>query len=121
MRRRERASTRVATSRSCWMRHGAPAQASNVRIIPFRGYYAELRPARTELVRSHVYAAPDLTFPFLGVHLSRRTDGRVIVGPGAMLAFGREAYQFAQVNARDLASILVWPGFYRLFRQRRFR
>src|SRR5256884_3725845 len=53
----------------------------------------------TTLFRS--YAAPDLHFPFLGVHLSRRTDGRVIVGPGAMLAFGREAYRLAQVHPRQ--------------------
>jgi len=95
--------------------------ASDLRIIPFRGYYAELVPERRDLVRSHVYAAPDLTFPFLGVHLSRRADGRVIVGPGAMLAFGREAYRFWQVNPRDLAGVLTWPGFYRLLGQRRFR
>jgi L-2-hydroxyglutarate oxidase len=95
--------------------------AADLRIIPFRGYYAELVPARRALVRSHVYAAPDLSFPFLGVHLSRRTDGRVIVGPGAMLAFGRESYRFSSFNARDLAATLTWPGFVRLFRQKRFR
>lgn len=95
--------------------------ASDVRIIPFRGYYAELRPARTELVRSHVYPAPDLTFPFLGVHLSRRTDGRVIVGPGAMLAFGREAYRFEHVQPADLLHTLTWPGFYRMLARRRVR
>ncbi|MBI2078691.1 MAG: L-2-hydroxyglutarate oxidase [Euryarchaeota archaeon] len=88
--------------------------APDVRIIPFRGYYAELVPARTGLVRSHIYAAPDLRFPFLGVHLSRRVDGRVIVGPGAMLAFGREAYGFFEANPRDLVATLGWPGFLRL-------
>jgi len=95
--------------------------AADLRIIPFRGYYAELIPARVGLIRSHVYAAPDLTFPFLGVHLSRRADGRVIVGPGAMLAFGREAYRFARVQPRDLAGTLAWPGFWRMMLQPRFR
>jgi L-2-hydroxyglutarate oxidase LhgO len=57
----------------------------------------------------------------LGVHLSRRTDGRVIVGPGAMLALGREAYRFAQINARDALGTLTWPGFYGLFREPKFR
>jgi (S)-2-hydroxyglutarate dehydrogenase len=99
----------------------AGSVAKDLRIIPFRGYYAELRRERCELVRSHVYAAPDLTFPFLGVHLSRRVDGRVLVGPGAMLAFGREAYGFVQVNLRDLAGVLMWPGLYSLLRQPRFR
>ncbi|HUL01861.1 MAG TPA: L-2-hydroxyglutarate oxidase [Gemmatimonadales bacterium] len=95
--------------------------ARDLRIVPFRGYYAELTPERRGLVRSHVYAAPDLTFPFLGIHLSRRFDGRVIVGPGAMLAFGREAYRFTQANAADLASMATWPGFYRLLAQSRVR
>ena len=94
--------------------------ARDLRIVPFRGYYAELRPERRDLIRSHLYAAPDLTFPFLGVHLSRRTDGRVIVGPGAMLAFGREAYRLAQVQPRDLLDTLSWPGFYRMLLRPRF-
>jgi L-2-hydroxyglutarate oxidase LhgO len=94
--------------------------AADVRVIPFRGYYAELIPERRGLVRSHIYAAPDLNYPFLGVHLSRRADGRVIVGPGAMLAFGREAYSFFGVNLRDLWGSLTWSGFYGLFREPRF-
>src|SRR5207253_8163123 len=68
---------------------------------------------------SHVYAAPDMAFPFLGLHLSRRVDGRVIVGPGAMLAFGREAYALLEVHFRDVADMLTWPGFYRLLLQPR--
>ena len=95
--------------------------ARDVRVIPFRGYYAELRPPRRALVVSHLYSAPDLAFPFLGVHLSRRVDGRVIVGPGAMLALGREAYGLFQVHLRDLADMFSWPGFYRLLLERRFQ
>lgn len=94
--------------------------ARDLRIIPFRGYYAELDPGGRPLVNSHIYAAPDLEFPFLGVHLSRRADGRVTIGPGAMLAFGREAYSFFALNARDLFATLTWPGFYRMMRGPRF-
>ncbi len=94
--------------------------AADLRIIPFRGLYAELVAERRALIRSHVYAVPDLTFPFLGVHLSRRADGRVIVGPGAMLAFGREAYTLSAINLRDLAGTLTWPGFWRMVLQPRF-
>lgn len=95
--------------------------ARDLRIVPFRGYYAELRESRSYLVRSHVYSAPDLEFPFLGVHASRRTDGRVLLGPGAMLAFGREAYRFHHANLRDLADTLTWPGFYRMLGRQRMR
>ncbi len=94
--------------------------AADLRIIPFRGLYAEVVAERRTLIRSHVYAVPDLTFPFLGVHLSRRADGRVIVGPGALLAFGREAYTLSAINLRDLAGTLAWPGFWRMVLQRRF-
>ena len=90
------------------------------RIVPFRGYYAELTPPARHLVLSHIYPAPDLHFPFLGVHLSRRVDGRVLIGPGAMLAFAREGYRFAQVHWRDLFETLTWPGFYRLLRRPEF-
>jgi L-2-hydroxyglutarate oxidase len=94
--------------------------AEDVRVIPFRGYYAELQPERTGLVRSHIYATPDLEFPFLGVHLSKRTDGRVIVGPGAMLAFGREAYGFTSVAGGLLGRTVAWPGFRRMMRRPEF-
>jgi len=95
--------------------------AEDVRVIPFRGYYAELVPSKTHLVQSHVYSAPDLTFPFLGVHASRWPDGRVLLGPGAMLAFGREAYRLQDFDAHDLASTLAWPGFRKLMAQPRLR
>jgi L-2-hydroxyglutarate oxidase len=99
----------------------AGSVASDVRVIPFRGFYAELVPEREHLVRSHVYRAPDLTFPFLGVHASRRTDGRVLLGPGAMLAPGRESYGLFGVNGTDLVGTLAWPGFRALFRDPQFR
>ena len=92
----------------------AQALAPDIRIVPFRGTYAELVPARRSLVQSHLYAVPDLAFPFLGVHLSRRADGGVLAGPGAMLAFGREAYSLGKVHLRDLAGMAAWPGFWRL-------
>lgn len=95
--------------------------ARDLRVVPFRGYYAELKPNKNELVRSHIYAAPDLNFPFLGIHLSRRTDGRVIAGPGAMLAFGREAYNFSSLKGGGFGKNLAWPGFYKMMAQSEFR
>ncbi len=79
--------------------------ASDLRVVPFRGFYARVRRPVADRVRSHVYAAPDPAFPFLGVHLSRRVDGSVMAGPGAMLAFGREAYRLLAASGRDLASM----------------
>src|SRR5437764_1098995 len=40
---------------------------------------------------------------------------------GARVEFGRDAYRLAQVQPRDLLSTLLWPGFYRMMVQPRFR
>ncbi|MGH7239126.1 MAG: FAD-dependent oxidoreductase, partial [Candidatus Saccharimonadales bacterium] len=95
--------------------------SKDMRVIPFRGYYAELKPDKTDLINSHVYAVPDLDFPFLGVHLSKRTDGRVIVGPGAMVALGREAYSLGSFEGGRLGKTLTWPGFYKMISRPEFR
>jgi L-2-hydroxyglutarate oxidase len=47
-------------------------------VIPFRGDYYHLRPERRFLVNSMIYPAPNLELPFLGIHLTRRTDDSVI-------------------------------------------
>jgi L-2-hydroxyglutarate oxidase len=83
------------------------------RIIPFRGDYCTLRPERAHLVRNLVYPVPDPTFPFLGVHFSRTVDGRVQVGPNAVLAFAREGYRKTDINLGELADAVCWPGLWR--------
>jgi len=61
-------------------------------VMPFKGLYHELKKERTSLVKGHIYPTPNLNMPFLGVHLSRTYDDRVLVGPTAIPAFGRENY-----------------------------
>lgn len=90
---------------------------SQVRIVPFRGEYWELAPERRHLVRNLIYPVPDPRFPFLGVHFTRRVDGRVEAGPNAVLAFAREGYRFSRVSLRDLWETLSFPGFWRLARR----
>lgn len=87
------------------------------RIVPFRGSYALLRPERRSLVRSLIYPVPDPRYPFLGVHLTRRHDGEVLVGPNAVLALAREGYRGGDVVWRDARDTMRWPGFRRLARQ----
>jgi len=81
------------------------------RIVPFRGEFHLLRPDRRHLVRGLVYPVPDPRYPFLGVHLTRRVDGDVMIGPNAVLALAREGYGWRRVSARDLRDIVAWPGF----------
>ena len=89
------------------------------RVVPFRGEYYELKPDATDLCRTMIYPTPDPELPFLGVHYTRRTDGKVIVGPNAVLAFGREAYKNTQFSLRELAGTLSYGGFWRLVSSRK--
>ncbi len=87
------------------------------RIVPFRGDYYTFTPAASGLVRGLIYPVPDPSFPFLGVHLTKRVDGAVWAGPNAVLAFAREGYRRRDVNARDLGEVMRTPGFRRLARR----
>jgi (S)-2-hydroxyglutarate dehydrogenase len=88
-----------------------------VRIVPFRGEYHELVPARRSLVRDLIYPVPDPDLPFLGVHLTRSLDGSVHAGPNAVLALSREGYRWRDVSPRDLADLTRFRGTWRLARR----
>jgi L-2-hydroxyglutarate oxidase LhgO len=62
-------------------------------------------PERRDLVRSLIYPVPDPSLPFLGVHLTKRIDGEVLIGPTALL------------GAPGLRRTLAWPGSWRMFRR----
>jgi L-2-hydroxyglutarate oxidase LhgO len=87
------------------------------RIIPFRGVYYRLRPERTDLVNGLIYPVPNPMLPFLGIHLTRKVDGSVWLGPNAVLALAREGYRGRDLRRRDVAEIFSWPGTPRLMRQ----
>ncbi len=86
-------------------------------IVPFRGEYYRLVPAKNELVKGLIYPVPDRNYPFLGVHFTRRIDGFVDVGPNAVLAFAREGYLRRDFSPKDLWETLRWPGFQKLVRR----
>jgi L-2-hydroxyglutarate oxidase len=82
------------------------------RIIPFRGEYYKIAPARQYLVKNLIYPVPDPTFPFLGVHFTRMAKGGVEAGPNAVLAYAREGYSHRQVNLNDLWQTVSFRGFW---------
>lgn len=86
------------------------------RVVPFRGEYFEVKEGS---VRSMIYQPPDLRFPFLSIHLTRETDGRVLAGPSAVLAFGREAYE-KEWKWREMTAMFASPQFLRLITNRAF-
>jgi len=62
-----------------------------------------------------IYPTPDPELPFLGVPYTRMTDDKVTIGPNAVLAFGREAYQNTQFDIAELRETLGYKGFWKLF------
>jgi L-2-hydroxyglutarate oxidase LhgO len=95
----------------------ASGGADSPRIVPFRGEYWVLRPERSALVRGLIYPVPDPSLPFLGVHLTRKIDGSVWLGPNAVLSLAREGYRRRDVNLRDAYETLAWIGTERMMRR----
>lgn len=90
---------------------GAP---KSPRIVPFRGGYLQLPRPAADQIHANVYPVPDPDLPFLGAHLTRTFDNRVLIGPSALMAPARDAYGLTTVRPRDLAQTLAWPGTWRL-------
>ena len=87
-----------------------------LKILPFRGEYHRLTPEGADLIEGHVYPVPDPRFPHLGVHFTRSVTGHVEVGPNAVWAWGREAYQRISGRPRDTVETLRYRGFWNLAR-----
>lgn len=87
------------------------------RIVPFRGAYLQLRAERQALVRGLIYPVPDPRLPFLGIHLTPRIDGTVLIGPPALLAGARDAYRPRTLRPADLRETALWPGTWRMARR----
>jgi L-2-hydroxyglutarate oxidase len=92
----------------------AGANSEEHRIVPFRGEYYKLAPAKHYLVRNLIYPVPDPTFPFLGVHFTRmiKGSGGIEAGPNAVLAYAREGYRHSIINAGDLWNTVTFKGFW---------
>ncbi|HZC34678.1 MAG TPA: L-2-hydroxyglutarate oxidase [Chthoniobacterales bacterium] len=86
----------------------------DVRIVPFRGEYYELKPERRGLVRNLIYPVPDPKFPFLGVHFTRMIDGSVHAGPNAVLSLKREGYHRTSFDWKDFRDTMTYSGFWRM-------
>lgn len=87
------------------------------RVLPFRGSWLRLKPAKRGLIRANIYPVPAPGLPFLGVHLTPRVDGEVWIGPNAVLALAREGRRPWSLDVRDVVETLGFAGLWRLVRQ----
>jgi (S)-2-hydroxyglutarate dehydrogenase len=93
------------------------AGTDGIAIVPFRGSYFALAPEVADRCRGLIYPVPDPRLPFLGVHVNRRPDGSVWVGPNAVLALAREGYRRTQFDLGDVRDVLASGPFWRLARK----
>lgn len=89
----------------------------DVKIIPFRGEYYELKKEKQHLVKNLIYPVPDPQFPFLGVHFTRMIRGGVEAGPNAVLAFKRTGYKKSDIDISHIVDMLLYPGFWKMARK----
>ena len=87
------------------------------RIIPFRGEYYQLPVEKNGLIKHLIYPVPNPELPFLGIHLTRMIDGSITIGPNALQGWKREGYGRINLNLRDIASMLLFSGFWQLIRK----
>ncbi|MFV8829971.1 L-2-hydroxyglutarate oxidase [Alkalihalobacterium sp. APHAB7] len=89
----------------------------DMKIVPFRGEYFELKPEKRDLVKHLIYPVPNPSFPFLGVHFTRMIGGGVEAGPNAVLSLKREGYKKTDFHPVDFFEIMKYQGFWKLARK----
>ncbi len=87
----------------------------DMQIVGFRGDYFKLRENAKFKVRNLIYPVPNPEFPFLGLHLTRMTNGDIECGPNAVFTFKREGYNKTDFNIRDTIQALLFSGTHKLF------
>lgn len=75
--------------------------------LPFIGLY-RYTPSSNLPLKTLVYPVPDKKYPFLGVHFTLSSDGKVKIGPTAIPVFGSEQYHlFKGTSFLDIQQSLV--------------
>jgi len=81
-------------------------------MLPFKGlyWYADLP---SDFLHRQVYPVPDMKNPFLGVHVTLTSHGRIKIGPTAIPALWRENYSGLSHFQSDefIESVRTYPKF----------
>jgi L-2-hydroxyglutarate oxidase len=83
-------------------------------LIPFRGEFYRLSTSDTGIINHLIYPIPNPDLPFLGVHLTRRISGEIVIGPNAVLSLKREGYGKFEFCAKDVIAMVTFPGFWKV-------
>jgi L-2-hydroxyglutarate oxidase len=86
------------------------------QVVPFRGVYYEFTPDEASMIESNIYPVPDPDYTSVGIHFTRRTDDKVIVGPNIALSFGREAYDPTNFDLGEFLEVLKYEGFWNMMK-----
>lgn len=86
------------------------------KVVPFKGNYYLLSDRLSKSIKTNIYPVPNPKLPFLGVHVTPRIDGSVLVGPTALLTLGYERYDNEKDGVRllHLYHILCRSGFLKM-------
>src|SRR5699024_9439860 len=88
-------------------------EGRNPTIVPFFGQCCIRDQGCDDTVNGLIYPVPDPTYPFLGVHETRRIYGELMIGPNASLSLSREGYRGLGFNLPDAMSVAGDLGFWR--------
>lgn len=91
------------------------------KVIPFKGNYHLLSEKLATTIKTNIYPVPDPNVPFLGVHITPRIDGSVLVGPTAMLTSGFERYDSSvPFNRVEMYHIFYRSGLTKMLRKKKY-
>lgn len=88
------------------------------RVVPFKGKYYLLSDTLAKTVKTNIYPVPNPKVPFLGVHITPRLDGSVLIGPTASLTLGYENYDGYSTTLVQLYHILIRSGLRKMLRNK---
>lgn len=89
------------------------------KVVPFKGNYHLLGERLSKTIRTNIYPVPDPKLPFLGVHVTPRLDGAVILGPTALVALGYQHYSSEDaLSLAQLYHIFYRSGLWNMVKKR---
>jgi len=92
------------------------------KIVPFKGRYYLLDQKLAKSIKTNIYPVPNPKLPFLGVHITPRIDGSVLIGPTALPSLGYYNYKpDDELFLKQIYLIFIASGLFRMLKNRDFR